>query len=246
MKAKQRSGNRGATAHQPPKPLSPSRRDVFARIRRSVVAIVHSPVIAPGQTFNPKQIVIAGSGFYVEQNGLVVTAGHVLDRWLPGIQQALADGSTPDMPAILTHGPVQDAGRPTATWQYFLTGVTGLFRSGNYDLALLQTDPVGDIASAICAVDFATTHCSEGDHVATCGYPFGVELHAGILGNSVSIIPSFSQGVVDALLPHNAAPPSALKRFQIHAMISGETAVGLSSTPTAARSSGSSRTPSPT
>lgn len=219
MKPKQKSNQ---SQFRKPGPVQPSsRRDVFARIRRSVVAIVNAPVLAPGQNFDPRQIVIAGSGFYVTDDGLVVTAGHVLDKWLPGIQQAQKSGATPDMPAVLSHGPVQQAGSLQVSWGYFLTPATGLFRSGKYDLGLIQTNPVGDIAKAICSVEFAASPCSEGDHIATCGYPFGVDLHAQILGGVVTVIPSFSQGVVSAILPHNAAPASALKRFQIHCMISG-------------------------
>lgn len=197
-----------------------SRRDVFSRIRRSVVAIVKAPPIVPGQPFDLKQIFIAGSGFYVDKSGLVITAGHVVDKLVAAIQQSQATGTVPEMPQVLAHGPIQQSGN-TVSWGYFLSPVASIFRPTAFDLAVLRTNVDGDAAKAICAVEFATSQCAEGDHVATCGYPFGMELHAQITGGIPTIVPSFSQGVVSALLPHHAIPAAGQKRFQIHAMISG-------------------------
>jgi S1-C subfamily serine protease len=219
MKAKKKSRPAVGTAGTGT-PTGVSRRQVFADIRRSVVAIVKGPPLVAGQPIDLKQIVIAGSGFFVDKTGWLVTAGHVVDGWVAALQQGQANNQAPDLPQILYHGPSTQIGAQT-TWGYFLSTVIGIYRPQDCDIAVLQTAPTGEALKAINAVRFASSPCAEGDHVATCGYPFGVELHAQIVGGLVTIVPSFSQGIVSAILPHFAVPPVAMKRFQIHAMISG-------------------------
>jgi S1-C subfamily serine protease len=62
----------------------------------------------------------------------------------------------------------------------------------------------------------ARTGCYEGEDLALCGFPFGMELH----GNSF-VTSSFHRAMVSAVLPHTTVSVSECVGLQLDAMVNG-------------------------
>jgi S1-C subfamily serine protease len=209
------------------------RRKAFARVRRSVVAIMREPPTPTGQHPDLRKIAIMGTGFIADRVGLVITAGHVIDPWIKAAQ-AQGAAANIDMPRVLIHSPAAHQGNEFG-WGYFGVPVTGILRSPKYDLAVLRIAPAAEAGVPIDPLPLSDAPCEEGDEVSVCGYPFGTQLHAQLFSGMPVIVPSFSQGIVSAILPHTGAPKSLLKGFQIDAMINGGNSGGPVFDPTAGR-----------
>lgn len=208
--------------------VGPARRQVFARARCGVVAIVQ-PLTAPKGTqatsSNAIPVTMFGSGFFVEDKRTVVTAAHVVEPWLQAVANKVK-GVQPPGVLCVEPGPGSKVGdEVTFTTRYHMVIVENIFRANNHDLAILrlsQTMPGSSAAIIKCAQSGA----HEGDEIGVCGFPLGRDLHGDLFGGAV-IAPSFSVGVISAILPHPQAHQEAQMVYQLDAMISGGHSGGL-------------------
>jgi hypothetical protein len=84
---------------------SGSRRDVFERVRHGTVAICSGPPAVPGQPFDLNRLTILGTGFVVDNRGIVVTAKHVVEPMYDSIRaMTAAQQATADQIKIVTEG----------------------------------------------------------------------------------------------------------------------------------------------
>lgn len=214
---------------QPSSPIA-SRRRIFSTVRLGVVGIAEmppdfnvqmqeryrSPGIPAGLPLH-----LLGTGFKVAEPDVYLTARHVVDKWARHADERAAKKKSPDywLAAIEVHPSELDG--DIRRWTWGIARIPFVVGSPSEDIAGFQAPRGSDGSSRpIAPLTLSRTFCEEGDEVATCGYPFGLELHDDLLGGNV-ITPSFSQGIVSAALPFPDAPPSIRTEFQIDAMING-------------------------
>src|ERR1039458_3149428 len=100
----------------------------IVRIRRSIIAIA---CVTPGTT--SEIVAIMGSGFFTDNTGRFVTAGHVLDGW----DRVIETRHKPCVPAILL--PSNGWQKVEATVNYQSFTFVNCYRETNIDLAVCQT-----------------------------------------------------------------------------------------------------------
>lgn len=86
------------------------------------------------------------------------------------------------------------------------------------DLALLRLQDIRGYTPS--ALPLAVEAYEEGDEVAICGFPFGLELHQDQQKGAVATA-SFTSGIISAVLPSPGAAQKFRTAFQVAAMISG-------------------------
>lgn len=203
-------------AAAPTRRMTPRRR-VFSDVRASVVAIAKAPPQQAGAVPDFSRITIIGTGFVVDRRGLVLTAAHVVRPW---IDSALKQAPLADAPHVfINYGTRDNNGNFEAG--YLFGPIEQIHMSQNFDLAVVRLRPDQRLSQLLRPLPFVDEPCGEGDEVGICGYPFGLQLHAPLFNGAPIIAPSFSQGIVSAVLPHPDAPPAALKGFQLDAMVNG-------------------------
>ena len=175
------------------------RREVFERARRATVAL---GVMNP-QDATQKPSVI-GSGVVVKDEGLVVTAAHVLLDLESLVLKANRRNRSASIVAFVigsaqTSFGVNEAGSQSQSLEfgYTLAGLLSyrLHPTADVGVARIRKD-VTQLTSMV--VNHKLAPC-EPDEVATCGWPYGLELHAG-----QTILSSFLLGTVSAVVPHPA------------------------------------------
>ncbi|GEM_PF-7040494 len=209
-------------------PHAATRREVFRRVKPSVVAIA----IPPGELVDPRpgdaftkesvkelyeKIGIIGSGFFVHESGIAVTAKHVVQPWIEE-SQAIAKGASQTLTPLraLIHVPTrQDAGR--TLYGFGMAPIDGIVSDETLDLAVLRVRLPKTPLPPLSVLESATSDCEEGDQIGICGYPYGRLLHREILGAVIN--PSFSAGIVSAVFPYPGAPRNLSPFFQIDAVV---------------------------
>ncbi|HEU0055511.1 MAG TPA: serine protease, partial [Longimicrobium sp.] len=219
--------NKGRTNSPAARGRPNGRREVFAWVRRAVVAIAAGPAHDPDNPLDAfNKLAILGSGFVVNsEKMIVVTAGHVVDPFIRAVNNAIASGApAPPPPQVLFSGPMRNSQDGRAESVVHVAQVRRVQRSAHHDVAVLsvpvpeEADVLRDVS--VIGLPLAERGCEEGDEVAICGYPLGRNLHADLLGANVPTFnPSFSQGIVSAVLPFSGAPLTARTHFQVDAMI---------------------------
>lgn len=149
---------------------------------------------------------IIGSGVVVNVGGVVLTARHVVLEMDSAIRREQQLGRTVE-PRILVYEDTQvsmslgEDGRQQqdTTLTYTDTPIVGRPQiNRNHDIGVVRID-----ASGLRSMNLDVSHApEEGDPVATCGWPYGTELHGGLPPLS-----SFLVGTISAVLPHPSTSP---------------------------------------
>ena len=221
---------RSQTRAQAPPTLA-SRRQTFAGVKLSVVAIVKTPSqlelalqqVDPTKKDMLAPVTILGTGFMVEE-GVILTAAHVVAPYVRSAQRHAAGLAPPPEPlrvlVMLPSSMQPTTVRPTSEKGFALgfgfASVKSAHTSTALDLAALHVQFPSNYP--LHPVTLADEPCEEGDEVVTCGFPFGRDLHRDQLAGSV-VNASFSQGIVSATLPYPGAPKAVQTIFQLDAMI---------------------------
>ncbi|MGI8547803.1 MAG: S1 family peptidase [Gemmatimonadaceae bacterium] len=181
--------------------------------------------------------IVIGTAFLADQSGtILITARHVITdfiarteamrprfesgeldamfrRPLLVIQKQVTDNSErpPEM------GP--DGANATAVSALIVAAI-GYLLDSVYDLAALYLagSAIGGGAFDPAVLALAPGEANLGDEVVACGYPFGSELnrrHGVLFGNP----PTFTRGMVGAILPEWSAHPSMRSGFRFDATI---------------------------
>jgi S1-C subfamily serine protease len=205
-----------------------SRREVFRRIRAAVVGIVRAPADidaalkvsgASGKNIlAPLQVV--GSGYVYDESGLIITAAHVIQPWIDAQRAAKASGQPVTLapPRVLISEPAQKTSDTGARMGFVLGAVSRYSNDPAHDLIVLGLAPEPNKHVRLSAVRLAGSAAEEGDEIAVCGYPLGNRLHGDLLGG-VLLQPSFSGGIVSAVVPFSGAPVGLTQVVQISAMV---------------------------
>lgn len=202
------------------------RRAVFERIRRSVVAVAHLPLGTNRKEIEgalgsgmAKAVELRGSGFVIDDFGRVVTAKHVVAPILDPYRAAIQRGEPISVPLALVYvHPFNDG--PRSGFEYEISLVANVSEANELDVAVLTPPPVDKGRVRPQPIAMARQPAAEGDEVIICGYPLGNALHADQLHGSV-VRPSFSQGIVSAVLPWPGAPAEMSNVFQIDGTVNG-------------------------
>jgi S1-C subfamily serine protease len=199
-----------------------NRRAVFARIRRGVMAIVEGPIdfeaAMRSDSDNPySQIGIVGTCFAISDT-VVATARHVIQPFLDSIEAYHKSTSVPQQTLRVMAFNPKTEDQDNFVVDCWVVVPHKLEVHNGLDVAILH---IASGPDASCSpILIAKQPCEEGDEVAVCGFPFGLELQRDQMGG-IFINPSFSQGIVSSMLPGPGAPASMRSVFQLDAMING-------------------------
>lgn len=208
-------------------------------IRKSVMAVLVPRALYPDRPDTPHLPIghvsfytTIGTGFLCDPAGIVITAGHVVTDMLE--QYALFENEmlTRHMrePLLLFQQQflapeVRPADRPPddgrGVWISQLTlPVASVLRDRGSDLAALYLrnplKPPRD-AWSLQLARIATSPVTLGDEVVACGYPFGEAMNTQ--GSGLSHPPSFSRGIVSAIIPEWSAPHDQWTHIRFDATI---------------------------
>jgi hypothetical protein len=201
----------------------PTRREIFARVKRGVVGIAYGfPDYTNvegnlnGLASIDELYTLTGSGFLAHRAGIVVTAGHVVDPWLR--EHALFEAGLGPRPHDLCvlicryrRGNELDFG----SWEMSTAYVKHVIRSIASDVAVCFIGGgLDDLGAA--PLELSPEPCQEGDEVATCGYPFGLRLHIGMPPNA-----TFTSGIVGAVIPFPGAVRAYRNGVRLDMLING-------------------------
>ena len=186
-----------------------NRRRIFERMRLATVAIT---LMEPPQRGQAPKIQIIGSGVMVAPR-VAVTAKHVLQRAEEQIKEAQAKGGALRW-AVMRLGDARaqlDAeGRHIVDFQYAMQVGTQYITHQDRDLAIIPLPKLpGNDTTITARVDWSISPL-EGDLIAACGFPYGVQLHGG-----KTILSSFVTGIVSAVIPHPITPASGRTSYLV-------------------------------
>jgi S1-C subfamily serine protease len=194
-------------------------KEIFARVRRATVGLV---LFHPDERSKPYTII--GSGFCVDVAGVIVTCQHVVSafmrRSIPDQVASIAPekrnsqlnrigGVEIVAPYVVFLTPGQVAHKIQA----FLSRVDQVIARTDYDLALVRALAHPALPNGYPTLEIQPyVELSEGDEVATCGYPLGDFLFEQI----GTITPSFTKGSISSIIPVSGIPQEQLKLFQLN------------------------------
>lgn len=181
-----------------------TRREIFERARAATVAF--------GTIENGKDMKILGSGVFVDPSGVIVTARHVLDGVDNAINSAKRVGRTlQQLVMVIDTVTVQtdavDPNKHHLNFQYKGCAIQMVGCIKTHDLAVLKVKP--PIPVTAMPVDYEAD-LREGDDIATCGFPYGAEMH-----DKATILSSFLTGIVSAVIPHPKMPPPGRYHYML-------------------------------
>lgn len=202
---------------------NPKLADAIDSIRPSVVKVVVKLVRSPANPFpqvpeafkgcfNDTSVCIVGTGFFVNSNGDVVTAFHVVDGFRAK-SGAYIRGTRQVIEALEAAGVHAGIGIGVATPNFEKGGITVLSNTQLYSAELVATDPSHDLAlirptanpfrgmpqliggqaladmprPTVKDVTFSLSRPRDGEDVFACGYPFsepGLITTSGILASA--------------------------------------------------------------
>jgi S1-C subfamily serine protease len=198
---------------------APETKEIFARVRRATVGVV---LFHQGERRKPYTII--GSGFCVDKAGVIVTCQHVVSAFMrrPIPDQVASISPEKRNSQLNPLEPVQIVA-PYAVFlapanvphkiQAFLSRVDQIIARTDYDLALIRALPHRALPNGYPTLEIQPyAELSEGDEVATCGYPLGNFLFEQI----GTITPSFTKGSISSIVPTVDIPQEQLKLFQLN------------------------------
>jgi S1-C subfamily serine protease len=201
-----------------------SRRELFARIRQSVVAVVSaSDQLAIG----PALLSVLGSAFVIDKTGTALTTKRVIQPWLEAAAAHAAlkgKGSPlPPQPKVLIAALIPSPKSGGLHLSFLLGVVSAIQASSVDDLAAIHFRPPPD--HHLTPLALSDHACEDGDEVVVCGFPMGFELSLDQAGGA-ALFPAFSQGIVSAAARLEDSPGNPGALFQLDAGISGGTSGG--------------------
>jgi len=193
--------------------------EIFARVRNATVGLV---LFHPNNKQNPYTIV--GSGFCVDSTGIIVTCQHVVSAFMEKpIPNQMAEIDPQNRKRTLTHTNDVKLQIPHVVFlipgdlphqiKALLCRVDQVFARTDYDLALVRTPPHTAMPNGYPTLDIESYEdISEGDEIATCGYPLGNFLFEQM----GTITSSFTRGSISSIVPSASLPKELLKLFQLN------------------------------
>jgi S1-C subfamily serine protease len=224
-----------------PAPGRESRRSLFARMRRSVVAIADAPSVRLIKLVTPLRggvavtphtpdmrdtIRIAGTGFTVYADGrfaVVLTAYHVIREWVNDRRLAQAAGQLAtldpfDSLHVLGEVRYLPVGREMQMDSFRARFEAVQFSESLDVAAILIRDPAGVQSARVYPAQISRSLPEDGDEVVICGFPLGHDLFLREVHPSFAR-PSFSAGIVSAALPYPNAPLESRHYFRLNAIV---------------------------
>jgi len=193
--------------------------EIFARVRRATVGLV---LFHPNVRQNPYTIV--GSGFCVDPGGVVVTCQHVVSAFMEKtVPDHMAELDPVERKSKLHH---QDDVKMQVPFVVFLIPgdvphqikalpcrVDQIMARSDFDLAIVRVLPHTALPNGYPFLEIEPYEAiSEGDEIATCGYPLGNFLFEQI----GTITSSFTRGSISSIIPSQGIPQEHLKMFQLN------------------------------
>jgi S1-C subfamily serine protease len=174
-------------------------RRINESVKASTVAVVYRPGM-PGPGNLPSSFSIAGSGFCVHPQGVIVTCRHVVEKLGKPI---------PDPHVIFYHTKIP--GNPRL--YIHIVPVYAMELRDNFDLATLKITPPTEGYKGgyptLSVLPYVEVH--EMMEIATCGFPLGDALQAKF----GTITSSFLRGIISSIIPAPDGPENRLRGFQL-------------------------------
>jgi hypothetical protein len=199
----------------------PELADVFTAVSPSIVAVISTAAVVPPGTAPPLFPSIVGTGFFVDDEGTILTNRHVVNA-LMSLPRHPQTGNI--MAAVLAFGAPEQRSTgiamPIATIE--IAGYVPLegFESGIWygeeipDLGLLVASVIETPPLSLSENNFDVR---VGEEIATCGFPNGTNLVARN-GRLQQLSPILRRGIISAVYPFAMAQPHG---FSIDVMQQG-------------------------
>ena len=189
-------------------------QEVLQRARAATVAFVVMPdqaQPAPLVDGNQQFPQIIGTGFALEDDPrLIVTAAHVAAGAVGAAAETSVRSGTRHRPGILWEADFEGSVDAELTATYVAVSEFGINTRQGYDIAVVRLSsesqsppaglPFGDASDVL-----------EGHRVATCGWPYGTQVHK--VGEPV--VPSFTWGLISNIMPHPHTAPDRRREYWI-------------------------------
>lgn len=184
--------------------------ETYSDLRKSIVAFI--PKVFPAnEDGSPPQIApIFGTGYVIQEDGIIATNQHVVDAFKKFQNAPGADKDSWPVIAILFH--MIDEGMIEIPLEVIGVGVIKTFKPGGVyygppkpDLAIVHVKARGLPALNVDG----DAEIVEGMAVATAGYPMGSDLLTAP-GWLHQLCPTLQQGIVSAVLPFSAPKPHGI------------------------------------
>jgi S1-C subfamily serine protease len=192
------------------------KKDIYDAVKRATVAII----VEQPKRFPKRPFTIAGSGFCIHPEGIVVTCEHVFKTFVDPVKykelmEAVAKSEVHQVtnfeqgphPHVMFYGGIYGS-------QMIMhpIPVSGAVTKTNFDLAVFKLPPHTAYPAGYPTLEIADySKLHEMMEVATCGFPLGEALH----DQFGTVTSSFTQGRISSISPVAGVPIEHLKGFQL-------------------------------
>ncbi|MBI3849219.1 MAG: trypsin-like peptidase domain-containing protein [Verrucomicrobia bacterium] len=196
-----------------------AKNEIFAQVRRATVGLV---------LFHPnipqKPYTIVGSGFCVDPNGVVVTCQHIVSAFMEkSVPDHMAEFDPAERKSKLHHEDNVKIQIPFVVFlipgdvphqiKALLCRVDQIMARTDCDLALVRVLPHTALPNGYPFLEIEPyDDISEGDEIATYGYPLGNFLFEQI----GTITSSFTRGSISSIVPSQGILREHLRMFQLN------------------------------
>lgn len=189
-------------------------REILQRARAATVAFVVMPEQAlqtSGERNNREFPHIIGTGFALEDDPrIIITAAHVAAGAVGKAAEASVRSGTPYRPGIVWEADFRGGDTEEISATYAATLGFEINTRQGYDVAVVRLSREESLPPAGLPLGDASD-VDEGLRVATCGWPYGTQVHRA--GEPVA--PSFAWGTVSNIMPHPQTAPERRKEYWI-------------------------------
>lgn len=169
---------------------------VLARVRTATIAFAVKITEGPALPS-----IVVGSGVIVDDTGIALTATHVIEQLDEEVERRSRKGATATKVAFVS-AQAEISGERKLLIPMYEAGIDKSVCHKEVDLAAVVLDSRAPGYHALEPEYDSPPR--EGEPVATCGWPYGTEIHEANFPLS-----SFLQGTVSAIVPHPMLPPEA-------------------------------------
>lgn len=209
---------------QAPTATSATRAEIFARVKRSTVAVVHLAGELPTNGAPLESAAkLLGSGFFVDDWTVATCSDVTADYVRASRHFGIPSGAEPPFPHVLLDRGTSAVLNPDSividsTVTSFR--VMELVEHQNTNLVLLHlARPEDEPGLRVPPLKLSPSPCEEGDDLVVCGFPLGLGLQANDGAGGIVLNASFTRTMVSSALPYTGAPLPLRLYFQLDGMV---------------------------
>jgi len=190
--------------------------NIFSKVKAVTVAVV-----LLNEEDNKHPFIIAGTGFCIHNEGIIVTCRHVIsaftdekefDKLIEITNSSEQENVARELRGLVPHVIFFDSSRPGQLIAYPVRVSMSVCQT-NYDLGMMKLHKHKAFPKGYPTLEIENYEkITEGAEIALCGFPLGNYLQEQI----GTITSSFTRGILSSIIPAPNAPIEHLKGFQLN------------------------------